>query len=363
VSVGSSIQRLDDLEAFAELDTLGVLGVVEDLAAQVREGWQLGRTVSELPSGEGIETVLVLGVGGSGVSGDIVRAILEDRLALPVQVLKSYGAVPAWVGRNTLVFAVSYSGGTDETLAALEEVHQRGGRAVAVSSGGRLGEMAAEFGIAHVVVPGGLQPRASLGYLVTPILSVLEEIGLVPPLEDDIRESIAVLEELRARCERSVASTENPAKRLAASIQNRIPVVYGGHGLASVAAYRFKCDINEYAKAPAFWNELPEMNHNEIEGWSGLAKIAGEPFVAVMLRDAGEDPRVSKRFEVTERMVRGSVAETVEVWSHGDSSLARLFSLVYVTQMAAIYLGLAYGVDPGPVEVLERLKRELRDGE
>ena len=353
MSLGSD---LDDLTA---LDRADVLGVVERFAEQVRGGWSAGKTASELPEGMGVDSILILGMGGSGISGDVTRAVLEGRLATPIHVLKSYDPVPAWVGRNTLVFAVSYSGGTEETIAALQEVHARGSRIVIVSSGGRLGDMAEELGIATVSIPGGLQPRASLGYLFIPILAVLEEIGLVPALDEDVTEAVSVIEELAARCHRSVPLANNPAKRLASGIEGRIPVVYGSHSLTGVAAYRFKCDLNEYAKTPAFWNELPEMNHNEIEGWSGLRNMTSENFVAVFLRDEGEHPRVTKRFEITKRLIDGSVARIEELTSVGESPVARLLSLIFVTQMAAIYLGLAYGVDPGPVAVIERLKEEL----
>ena len=359
MSVGSGLDRLDDLATLDQLDSVGVLGVVESFAEQVKDAWNVARSTGELPLGTGVESILVLGMGGSGISGDVARAILESRLAVPVFVLKSYGPVPAWVGRNTLVFAVSYSGGTEETVAALKEVHDRGSRVVAVSSGGPLAERAAEYGIAHVPIRAGLQPRAALGYLVIPIFAVLEEMGLVPALEEDVDETVQVLEGLRARCGRSVPVRDNPSKQLAVALEGRIPLVYGGHGLASVAAYRFKCDLNEYAKTPAFWNELPEMNHNEIQGWSALHETTATKFIAVVLRDHGEHPRVSKRFEISERLMEGSVSSIFEIRSEGQSSLARLLSLVYITQLAAIYLGLAYGVDPGPVPVLEGLKEEL----
>jgi glucose/mannose-6-phosphate isomerase len=362
VSVGSGLDRLDEPDATDELDSVGILAVVENLADQVRDAWDLARSAVELPLGTGIDSILVLGMGGSGVSGDVVRAILESRVAIPVSVLKSYDPIPAWVGRNTLVFAVSYSGGTEETVAAFEQVHGRGSRIVSISSGGRLEELAADLGLAHVAIRPELQPRAALGYLVVPIFAVLEEMGLVPALQDDVNEAVTVLESLRARCERSVPLTDNPSKQLARRLENKIPIVYGGHGLASVAAYRFKCDLNEYAKTPAFWNELPEMNHNEIQGWTALKEQTSQTFAAVFLRDPGEHPRVAKRFDISKRLLRDSVADVVEIGSEGKSSLARLLSLVFITQMAAIYLGLAYGVDPGPVPVLEALKQELARG-
>jgi glucose/mannose-6-phosphate isomerase len=254
---------------------------------------------------------------------------------------------------------VSYSGSTEETLATVEEVHQRGGRAIMVSSGGPLAALSSEYGYAHIVIPSGLQPRASLGYLTLPILGALVEMGLIPDLEDDVTESVKVLADLQRRCRRENSRQENPAKDLAARILDRIPVVYGGEPLGSVAAYRFKCDLNEYGKSPAFWNELPELDHNEIVGWNKVTDVTKERFVLVLLRDTEEHERVALRFDITRRLIERNLAEVVEVYSEGTSQLARLLSLILVTQLASIYVGLAYEVDPGPVEVIMKLKAEL----
>ena len=343
------------------LDSEDVLGAVERFAEQCREAWAIGRSTTDLPDGEGIDSVVVLGMGGSGVSGDVVQAVVEPRLPIPFRTIKSYGPIPEWVGRNTLAFAVSYSGSTEETLAAVEEVLRRGARVVTVSSGGPLAAIAASKGLAHVRIPTGLQPRASLGYLTLPLLAVLSDIGLVPDLQADVDESIKVLSEMAPRCHRDKPRAENAAKDLAARLMNRIPVVYGGHGLGATAAYRFKCDLNEYGKTPAFWNEIPELDHNEIVGWNQLADMTSERFVAVLLREPGEHERVKLRFEITRRLIQGGLAEFVEVNAEGESVLARLLSLIFVTQLASIYVGLAYGVDPGPVDVIMKLKAELKD--
>ena len=164
---------LDDAGAFARLDSEDVLGAVERFADQCRDAWESGRATSRLPEAAGIDSILVLGMGGSGVSGDVVQAIVEERLPLPIRTLKHYGPLPGWVGPNTLVFAVSYSGTTEETIAALTEAQRRGARCVTVSSGGALEEMASSAGSAHVKIPSGLQPRASLGYLTLPMIAVL----------------------------------------------------------------------------------------------------------------------------------------------------------------------------------------------
>lgn len=352
---------LDDLDALAKLDSEDVLGAVERFAEQCREAWELGRSTTNLPDGDGIDAIVVLGMGGSGVAGDVVQAVVEPRLPVPLRTIKSYGPIPDWVGRNSLVFAVSYSGSTEETLAAVDTVAARGARIVTVSSGGPLAALAASKGLAHAGIPTGLQPRASLGYLSLPILAVLTEMGLVPDMQADVDEAVKVLSELASRCHRERPTAENPAKDLAARIKDRVPVVYGGYGLGATAAYRFKCDLNEYGKTPAFWNEIPELDHNEIVGWNKLDTLTSDRFVAILLREPGEHERVALRFEITRRLIESRFVEFVEVSSEGDSVLARLLSLIFVTQLASIYVGLAYDEDPGPVEVLMQLKQELKD--
>lgn len=350
---------IDNLNDIAGLDSEDVLGAVERFADQCREGWEIGRTATGLPDADGLDSILVLGMGGSGVSGDVVQAVVEPRLPVPFRVIKSYGPLPEWVGRNTLVFAVSYSGSTEETVAALEEAHERGSRAVTISSGGPLAEMAGRYGLAHIQIPMGLQPRASLGYLALPILGALIQVGLVPALQDDLDEAVSVLADLAERCHRKRPTAENPAKDLARRIAGRIPVVYGGYGFAETAAYRFKCDLNEYGKTPAFWNVIPESNHNEIIGWHRLADVTRDKMVLVLLRSDDEHERIGHRFEITRELIESQFAEVIEVPAEGRSTLARLLSLVLVTQLASIYVGLSYGVDPGPVEVIQKLKAEL----
>lgn len=350
---------IDDLGALERLDSEGVLGAVENFADQCRAAWDIGRAAVGLPVAEGIDSIVVLGMGGSGVSGDVTQAVVEPRLAAHFRTIKSYGPLPHWVGRNSLVFGCSYSGSTEETLAATADAYERGARVVTISSTGPLQEAAARRGHAHVTIPTGLQPRASLGYLTLPILAVLQTMQLIPPMDDDVDEAIAVLTDLQSRCHRSRPRSENPAKDLAARLHDRIPIIYGGAGIGSVAAYRFKCDLNEYGKAPAFANEFPELNHNEIVGWDRLDELTRKNFVLVLLRDSQENERIGLRFEITRDLIGDSFSEIVEIPSSGTSALARLLSLILVTQLAAIYVGLAYGVDPGPVQVIQKLKSEL----
>lgn len=352
---------LNDLEALERIDSEGVLGAVEDLASQCREAWAIGTRAEGLPSPDGVESLVVLGMGGSGVSGDVVQSVVEPRLAFPFRVIKTYGPLPEWIGRNTIVFAVSYSGTTEETVAAMKEAHEKGARIVAISSGGPIAEFAAENGLAHVAIPPGLQPRASLGYLTLPILAVLEKLGFLVGIADDVEETMEVLRDLGHRCGRDQPMHRNPAKELAHRLLHKVAIVYGAYGPTATAAMRFKCDLNEYGKVPAFWNYFPELNHNEIVGWTGMTELSKQSFVIVLLRDADEHPRVDLRYDITKHLVEHSASEVIEVMAEGRSTLAKLFSLVLVTQLAAIYVGIQYGVDPGPVEIIQRLKAELAE--
>jgi glucose/mannose-6-phosphate isomerase len=352
---------LNDSKALAKIDSENVLGAVEKFAAQCEEAWRIGIAAEGLPSGESVDSIVVLGMGGSGVSGDVVQAVVEPRLPFPFRVIKSYGPLPEWIGRNTLVFAVSYSGSTEETVAAMEEAHQKGARVVAISSGGPLAELAAGSGCAHVSIPTGLQPRASLGYLTLPILAVLEKMGLLVGIADDVVEAIEVLGGMAGKCKRRQPTHRNPAKGLAHSLLHKVPIVYGAYGVTGVAAMRFKCDLNEYGKIPAFWNYFPELNHNEIVGWEDPTDVGREHFVVVLLRDDDEHPRVALRYEITKHLIQNDAADVIEVRSEGKSALARILSLIFVTQLAAIYTGLQYGIDPGPVEVIQKLKAQLAE--
>ncbi len=350
---------LDDVVELDRLDSEHVLETAERFGRQCREAWETAARVTGLPRAEGIESIVVLGMGGSGMAGDVVQAVVEPRLPFFFRVFKGYPPLPEWVGRKSLVFAISYSGKTEETLACVEEAAARGARLASVSSGGELKSIADEYGGTHIAVPAGLQPRAALGYLALPPLGVLVAMGFAPSLEEDVAEAISVVEELARSCHRKVPQESNPAKQLAARLAGRVALVYGGQGLAAVAAERFKCDLNEYAKVPAFFNEIPELNHNEVEAFAGLRESMGSRAAVVMVRDPHEHARVSDRFQITGALLKERIEDVVEVRARGESPLARILSLFFLADLGAIYCALAAGVDPGPVQVLEKLKKEL----
>ncbi|MDQ3767347.1 MAG: bifunctional phosphoglucose/phosphomannose isomerase [Actinomycetota bacterium] len=352
---------LDDVEAMEALDSLSILDDVEAFPRQCRDAWRIAEAAEGLPSGAGADSVLVVGMGGSGISGNLAQAVVEPHFPLPWRVIKGYGPLPDWVGRNTCVFVMSYSGATEESLAAFEDAAERRCRIVIISSGGALTKVARDRGAALVRIPEGLQPRASLGYLCLCLLGTLRSMQLAPDMNEDFAEAMEVLDGIAAGCGRDVPTGENPAKTLAGRLYGRVPVIYGGYGVGAAAAQRFKTDLNEYGKSPAFYNVLPELNHNEIVGWNRLGELTSASFVVVLLRDLYEDERVALRFSATSELIAKHVSDVVEVHSEGRSPLARVLSFALITQLAAVYLGFGYGVDPGPVEAIEKLKSALEN--
>lgn len=350
---------LDDLDLLRSIDPTDYLGAVETLPEQASDAL-VRAGASALPDLDGVRSVCVLGMGGSGISGDVLGVALQGS-SVPVATAKGY-RIPAWVDPDTLVFAVSYSGETEETLEAFEEALKAGARIVVVSTGGTLAKLAGEHGIPAIEVPKGLQPRAALAYLSLPLVWVCDRAGLAAGASDAVSETIGRLATRSQELSRGIPGDANPAKQLARRLNGRIPIIYGTDPLGEVAAYRWKCQLNECAKVPAWHHSFPELDHNEIVGWGGMSDLTKEAIALIVLRHSGEHPRVARRVEITVSLIEDSVAFVREATGRGDSSLARLFDLIYFGDFVATYLAAARGVDPAPVEVIQQLKRELAVG-
>ena len=346
---------LDDLQAIRETDPGDMLGTVAALGSQCHEGYGNGLGAAGLPEVGDIRAVVVCGMGGSAVAGDVIRAVFRDRLGVPVEVNRS-AELPEHAGTHTLVLVSSYSGNTSETLAAFREAIRRGSRAIALTSGGTLGEEAGDHGVPVVAVPGGFQPRAALGWLAVTAIGTLEAAGRHPPMADELAETVELVQERAGACAPSIPVTDNPAKRLALEIEDRVPVMWGAEGIGAVAAARWKTQMNENGKAPAWWSSMSELDHNEVVGWT---RPYGGSHVVIALRHEGEDAETAARFPLSLAIASDAGAETHEVWSTGRSSLARLLSLITIGDHVSAYLAIRRGIDPTPVEVIQRLKAAL----
>ncbi len=352
---------LDCAEGLFRIDSTGMFAALEGLPMQCHCAcWDLIEHV-ELPDIGAISNIVVTGLGGSAIGGDLLRAYVADKISTPVVVNRDY-VLPEFVGPDTLVFAVSYSGNTEETLSAYDDAQARGASIIAITAGGKLGEYAKRDGVPVIRVPGGVSPRAATGYLFLPTLRVLQKLGMLPDVTGEIINMISHLKELRKKLGPDAAAAGNPAKQLAGKLHKKIPVIWGASGITGVVAQRWKGQINENAKAPAYWNVVPELNHNEIVGFQFPLEILKKIHI-VFLRDRQDHPRVQKRVEITKKLVKDVVDGYTEVWSSGDGTIPRLYSLIYTGDYASVYLAALYGIDPGPVKAIDYLKKELQAGE
>jgi len=304
------------------------------------------------------KNIIVSGLGGSAIGGDILRTYAFKKAGLPIIVNRDYD-VPGFVNRDTLFFAVSYSGNTEETLSAYQQAREKGASIICITSGGKLSGMAVQDGYAVVKIPGGLVPRAATGYLFAPTALVLEEIGVLSGVKGELEETVKVLKQIRETIKPDVSIPGNKAKVIAGAIKDGIPVIWGASGTSETAAMRWKAQINENAKSPAYYNVFPELNHNEIVGFEVPQGLLSN-FTVIILRDRFDNERVKKRMEITKGIIRDRVKNVIEVESKGESFLARFYGLTYIGDYVSVYLALEYGINPTPVKVIDYLKEELQ---
>jgi glucose/mannose-6-phosphate isomerase len=346
---------LDDPESLRAGDPSGML------AAFARTGEQLDQAYratidSSVPAGGEARSLVVCAMGGSAAAGDVVAATSEGRARVPVSIVRGY-RLPAAVGPQDLVVCVSYSGDTQETVAAHEESVARGASVVAVCSGGELSRRAKEASTPVARIPGSAPvPRAGLGELVGGLTGVLVSAAVLPAADAEVDEAARILETVAREDGPEAPVSDNEAKQLAEWVGDRIPVIWGSEGVSAAAAWRWKTAFNENAEVPAFASALPELDHHEVVGWSG---DRGKGFRLVILRESGEHGRVQERLDATLEEVAGSGLEWREVRARGTSSLARAMSLAVIGDLTTAYHALARGIDPAAMEALVRIKGRL----
>ena len=346
---------LDDPGTLHEVDRSDMLGTVRALPDHVRVSYEVGRAADPLPDLDGVTSVVVCGMGGSAVAGDVLKQAFRERLTVPVDVNRS-PTLPAFAGPHTLVVASSYSGNTAETLAAFGEALERGCRALAVTGGGTLGEVCAARGVPTVPVPPGFQPRAALGHLAFAMLGALETAGLLPRLAADVADTERALANLMRSLGPDTPTAENQAKQIAAWLGDRVPVVWGADGIGALAAMRWKTQFNENGKVPAWNASMSELDHNEVVGWM---EPYGERFGVIALRHGAEPAELAARFPLSAAIARDAGVGVREVEVSGIAALPIVLSMIAVGDAASCYVGLRRGIDPTPVTVIERLKAAL----
>lgn len=341
------------------LDTLGMFEAAFGLPAQMTAAVEIASTADGLPDASNVTSILMVGMGGSGISGDIASLVAADHGRVPVDVCRHY-ELPAYVGPNTLVIAVSFSGDTEETVIATEAAIAAGAPVIAVTSGGVLGDMVSAASGAVCGLPDGIPlPRAAIGAVGLAPVVLATRLGL---MEDTAGAINAAIDAASARLDANAGASEttvNDARTLARRIERTQPIVYGGGRVGELAAYRWKGQVNENAKAPAYSGSVPEVCHNEICAWGQHGDVTRQVNSMVYLRHDGEHPNVARRFEFLSQITAEVVAEIFEVRAKGDSALARFYDLAAFGDLVSLWMAAEAGVDPGPIPAIADLKAFL----
>ena len=334
------------------IDTLGIRDATLALGPSLAAAVEIGEAIDHLPAGEDVANVLVVGMGADGLVGDVLHAVGDLFLPVPVTVAKGYDA-PSFVGPDTFVVAVSHSGETEETLQAAEEAIQSGARLLAVTSGGTLAELAGGENAALALVPDAPAARTALGSMLAPPLLALERMGIFPGAHGWIDAAVDQLE----RRALQLSSDRSPAADLARRIGRTIPIVYGSGAVGRATAARWKTQINENAKSVAFAGEVPEMDHNQLVGW--LEGGRGCSCRPALLMPGDMHPTVRTMAEVTLQMLNERGLDPVLVPLPGDGLLENLLQGMLLGDMVSYYLAVLKGVDPAPVSVITEFKRRI----
>lgn len=345
---------LDDAAFVLRHDAKGMYGLTIAFPQQIRQAVDIGRSAPiRLERQPGL--ALLTGLGGSAAGGDFVRALFEAHGEIPFFVNRDYH-LPHYVGRDSLVFAVSYSGNTEETLSAYAQAKEAGAQIVVVTSGGKLAAWGETDGFPVVRIPGGQPPRTALGYNLMPVVVACEAFGLLPA--QDYGSLVELLQRCAAEWSVETSTEQNEAKRLASALSGRLSVIYGLGQWQGLVANRWKGQINENAKNMTFANTYPELCHNEILGWVLADRQGVAEWVGIVLEDGTESAKMKARERVTADLVR-RVCSFHRAQARGGPLLERMLSLAYLGDFVSLYLAALNGVDPENIDAINTLKSEL----
>lgn len=349
---------LDQPHRLTRLDPSDMIRKVLDLPAQFQDA--RSRVLAHAPrlSPKGVKQVIVSGLGGSAISGDLLRSLTWKKAPFAVTVNRNY-LLPAWAGKDSLVVAASYSGGTEETLSVFRQARARRLRILALTSGGALEARARQAKVPVLSFPGGLPPRAALGYSFATLLTALETLGLLPSFQADFDETLEGMTRLASLYGPLSPTARNPAKLLALFLKDKLPVIYAGQDHLDSVGLRWKTQLNENAKQMALLNLVPEMNHNEILGYAFPEKLTRRMAVVLLGHPQGDHPRIRRRLELVKGLVAPKAAGLTEIKAQGRSLLAQMISLVYLGDFTSVYLAYLKKVDPTPTPLIDELKNML----
>lgn len=342
----------------SQIDPQDMFGAIYRFADQIQEAIGIGEQINLQNDYSACENIIVAGMGGSAIGGDVVKTIVNQELKIPFYVIRNY-TLPNWVNEKTLVICSSYSGNTEESLSAYEDALKKGAMICGISTGGQLSEKIKSKGFDLITIPGGLQPRAALAYSFVPMLYLLKKIGLISnSLINDLSNSIISLENKRDVS--SVGDASNPIFKMAKDIYGMIPIIYGITDTTGVVALRWKGQLCENSKMLAYHNEIPEMNHNEIVGWGNNPDLLSELSV-IWLKDKNDNERVRARQDITKTLLNDINIMQHEVSAEGENNVERLLDLINYGDWLSYWCAILHNTDPSPVEKINKLKKALEE--
>jgi len=348
---------LDNLENISKIDKQGMLDAVEKFPEQIIETEEIIKNTT-LSSLFKVDHIIISGMGASAISGDILQALLRDKIDIPIFVTRGYD-LPKWANKNTLVFSQSYSGNTEETLHTFKHACQKKCKIIGISSGGKLQEYCDKREISHIKIPSGYQPRAATAYTLFSTLRTLEKVGLLTDyIESEINETVEIAKDLRNNNKKSVSQEKNYSKQIAEKIYNKIPQIYGW-GIYTPIAKRWCQQLNENSKIICRYDEVSECNHNDIIGWSANPEVS-KKFACLIFRDeSNESIYLAKRFNFMREFYDTVASDVIEIHIRNKKRLAKMMYAMYLGDFISCYLAILRETDPTPVDAITELKNEL----
>ncbi len=348
---------LDDPKSLSEIDKSNMFEDIEKFPEQIKETQELIKN-TKLEKLYKIDNIIITGMGGSAISGDILKTYLRTKLNIPIYVNREYD-LPKWANKNTLLFVQSYSGNTDETLSAFKHGFQKRCQIITISSDGKLEKFSKKRKLQHIKIPSGYQPRAATAYLLFSSLFALGKVGVYEGLvESEIDETIKITEEILEENKRNVPEKENESKKIAKRIHGKLPIIYGW-GIYSPMSLRWRQQFNENSKIIAMSDEVSESNHNNIVGWSSDPDIS-KKCVCIMFRDPKEESiYLSKRLDFMKKLYSDVASDVIEIEINAEKRLAKMMQAMYLGDFISAYLAILRKVDPAAVDIIHELKDEL----
>ena len=351
--------NLDDLDHFKKLDSLDMLGEIDNLPDQLDSAYQLGLG-QELPAWRDIKQVVIAGMGGSAIGADLLASYCIPLSPIPVFVHRDYGLPLFTRGAETLVICSSHSGNTEETLDAFDAARTAGCNVIAITTGGELARRAREHSVPLWIFEHSGQPRSAVGFSFGLLLALFQRLEFIPDQEEFLDDALASMKRSQERIRADVPTVKNPAKRYAGQLMGRWVTVFGS-GLMNTVARRWKGQINEIAKAGANFEFLPEADHNTLAGTMHPQEVLNPHTMNLFLRAPSDHPRNRLRSDLTRKAFMLEGMNTDHVDARGRTPLAHMWTMILFGDYMAYYLAMGYGVDPTPVNVLVEFKDAMAD--